>query len=131
MKITLRGAGMVAQSLLYLVAGINHFRSSGTYVAIMPPHYSHPLGWVQFTGVAEIIGGIGLLIPQTRRAAAWGIVAMLVGYFDVHIYMLQHAADRFANIPVWLLYVRLPLQLVLMYWAWVYTRRRTALDSRY
>ena len=123
MKITWRSAGLVAQSLLYVVAGINHFRSSATYVAIMPPHYSHPLAWVQFTGAAEILGGIGLLLPQTRRAAACGIIAMLIAYFDVHMYMVQHASDRFASIPLWALYGRLPLQFMLIYWAWVYTRR--------
>jgi uncharacterized membrane protein len=122
MKVTARGVGLVAQSVLYVAAGVNHFWHSSTYVAIMPPHYGHPLGWVQVTGVAEILGGIGLLVPRMRHAAAWGIMAMLVVYFDVHIYMLQHAADRFASIPLWVLYVRLPLQLVLIAWAWVYTK---------
>jgi uncharacterized membrane protein len=122
MKITLRLVGLVAQSLLYVAAGINHFWHSATYVAIMPSHYSHPLGLVQISGAAEILGGVGLLLPLTRRFSAWGIIAMLLVYFDVHIFMLQHAADRFANLPVALLYARLPLQLVLIAWAWAYTR---------
>ena len=130
MKITVRSVGLVAQSLLYVVAGVNHLWHSGTYVAIMPDHYTHPLAWVQFTGVAEILGGLGLLIPLSRRAAAWGIVAMLVGYFDVHIYMLLHAADKFASLPLWLLYARLPLQLVLIYWAWMYTKPTAAGTDR-
>ena len=117
--------GLVTQSLFYAAAGINHFVHSRTYVAIVPPHYSHPLGWVQFTGAAEIAGAIGLLVPQTRRAAAWGIIAMLLGYYDVHIYMAAHP-ERFASVPLWALYVRLPLQLVLIAWAWVYTRRDVA-----
>ena len=118
-------AGLVGQSLLYAAGGINHFVHGQTYVAIMPPHYSHPLAWVQFTGAAEIAGAIGLLVPQTRRAAAWGIIAMLVGYYDVHFYMVMHA-DRIASIPLWVLYLRLPLQLVLIAWAWVYARRDRA-----
>ena len=126
MKITLRLAGLVVQALLYVAAGINHFWHSATYVAIMPSHYNHPLGLVQISGAAEILGGIGLLIPQARRFSAWGIVAMLLVYFDVHIYMVQHAADRFANLPVWLLYARLPMQFVLIYWAWIYTRPEPA-----
>jgi uncharacterized membrane protein len=128
MKITLHRVGLVVQSLVYVAAGINHFVHSKTYVAIMPPHYSHPLGWVQFTGAAEILGGIGLLLPQTRRAAAWGILSMLVVYFDVHIYMIQNAA-HFASIPLWVLYARLPLQFVLIAWAWVYTHPRKALQA--
>lgn len=118
-------AGLVTQSLFYAVGGINHFVHSRTYVAIMPPHYSHPLGWVQFTGAAEIAGAIGLLIPQTRRAAAWGIIAMLVGYYDVHIYMATHTA-HFAPLPPWVMYARLPLQLVLIAWAYIYARRDSA-----
>ena len=117
--------GLVAQSIFYGAGGLNHFVHSRTYVAIMPPHYSHPLGWVQFTGAAEIAGAVGLLISQTRRAAAWGIIAMLVGYYDVHLYMLTHA-QQFAPLPLWALYLRLPLQLVLIAWAWVYARREVA-----
>ncbi|WP_052313375.1 DoxX family protein [Terriglobus roseus] len=117
----LRMIGLVAQSLLYVAAGVNHFWHSGTYVAIMPPHYSDPLLLVQVSGAAEILGGIGLLVPATRRFAAWGILAMLVVYFDVHFYMAMHP-ERFAAVPVWALYGRIPLQLVLIAWAWVYAR---------
>lgn len=112
---------MVAQSLLYVAGGINHFWHSRPYVGIMPPHYSHPLELVQASGIAEILGGIGLLIPATRRVSAWGIIAMLLVYYDVHIYMVQHP-EQFAPIPPWALWARLPLQLVLMYWAYIYTR---------
>jgi uncharacterized membrane protein len=122
MAITLRRVGLAVESLFYTAAGINHFWHSATYVAIMPPHYSNPLLLVQISGAAEIVGGIALLVPATRRLAAWGIIAMLLVYFDVHIYMAQHA-DRFAPLPLWLLYARLPLQFVLIAWAWIYTRR--------
>jgi uncharacterized membrane protein len=121
MTITVRHVGLAVQSLLYVAAGFNHFWHSPMYVAIMPTHYSHPLAWVYATGIAEIAGGIGLLVPHTRCAAAWCIVAMLVGYFDVHVSMVLHP-DRFRMLPLWLLYARLPLQLVLIAWAWVYTR---------
>ncbi|SDF63212.1 DoxX family protein [Terriglobus roseus] len=114
--------GLVTQALLYVAAGMNHFWHTAMYVAIMPPHYAHPVGLVQISGVAEVLGGIGLLVPWSRRFAAWGIVAMLVVYFDVHIYMAMHA-DRFATIPVWLIYARLPLQLLLIAWAGVYAVR--------
>ena len=114
-------ASLGVQSLFYIAGGINHFWHSRTYTAIMPPHYSHPLGLVQISGVAEILGGIGLLLPATRRFSAWGLIAMLVVYYDVHIYMALNAA-HFAPIPAWALYARLPLQLVLIAWAWWYTR---------
>ena len=119
---TLYTAGLYVQSLLYVAAGFNHFWHSRTYTTIMPPHYNHPLGLVQLSGVAEVLGGLGVLIPATRRFSAWGIIVMLMVYFDVHIYMARNA-EHFANIPAWVLYVRLPLQLVLIAWAWNYTRR--------
>jgi uncharacterized membrane protein len=114
--------GLVTQAIFYVAAGVNHFWHTGMYVAIMPPHYSHPVTLVQISGVAEILGGVGLLLPQIRRFAAWGIIAMLVVYFDVHVFMAMHP-ERFATIPVWLLYGRIPLQFVLIAWAAVYAKR--------
>ncbi len=122
MRNKLYTAGLVSQALLYLVAGANHFLHTATYVKIMPPHYSHPELLVQISGLAEIAGAVGLLVPATRRAAAIGIVAMLLVYFDVHIYMATHAA-HFAPLPPWVLYARIPLQFVLIAWAAVYARR--------
>ena len=121
MPFKLRSAGLVAQSLLYLAGGVNHFVMRRFYLAAMPAHYTHPAAWVEFTGVAEILGGAGLLIPASRRAAAWGLVAMLFVYFDVHLYMLQHA-DRFLTFPRWILIARIPFQFVLIGWACLYTR---------
>lgn len=118
-----RTVGLVAQSLLYVAGGINHFWHSRFYVGIMPPHYRHPLALVQLSGAAEILGGAGLLVPATRRPAAWGIIAMLLVYYDVHVYMVQHP-ERFSGVPAWALWLRLPLQLVLIYWAYIYTRRQ-------
>ncbi len=114
--------GLLAQSLLYIVAGTNHFWHTATYTVIMPPHYSSPDALVRVSGAAEVLGGMGLLVPCTRRAAAWGILVMLLVYFDVHIFMLQNAS-RFQLVPKWALAARLPLQFVLIYWAWIYARR--------
>ena len=122
MRNALYRACLLAQSLLYLAGGVNHLWHPKLYVAIMPPHYSHPTAWVDFTGIAEIAGGVGLLLPSTRRPAAWGLILMLIGYFDVHFYMLRHA-DTFAPIPGWALRARIPLQFLLIAWAYVYTRR--------
>ena len=121
MKRPLRTLGLAVQSLFYVAAGVNHFWHSRTYVAIMPPHYSHPLGLVQVSGAAEILGGVGLLVPSLRRISSWGIIAMLVVYFDVHIYMALHP-ERFTPLPAWVLYARLPLQFVLIAWAYAYAR---------
>ena len=114
------GRGLLA--VVFVGAGILHFVKTGTYVAIMPSFLPDPRLLVQISGVAEILGGIGLLLPQTRRAAAWGIIALLIAVLPANINM---ALDRthFAAIPAWVLWARVPMQLPLILWAWLYTRR--------
>ncbi len=114
--------GLIVQSLFYVASGVNHFRHEAFYLRIMPDHYAHPLPLVQLSGVAEILGGMGLLLPATRRFSAAGIALMLVVFFDVHVYMLRHPG-RFPEAPEWLLWVRIPLQFVLIWWALIYARR--------
>jgi len=114
-------------ALFYFGSGIYHFRSPVTYLAAMPPYIPWPLAMIYISGAAEILGGIGLLIPngflfpRIRAAAAWGIVVLLVAISPVHIHMVVHP-EKFAIIPLWFLWLRLPLQVALMAWAWVYTR---------
>jgi uncharacterized membrane protein len=77
------------------------------------------LVWI--SGVAEILGGIGVLIPATRHLAAWCLIALLIAVLPANIQMaLDHA--RWPTIPVWALWARVPLQLPLLWWAWLYTR---------
>lgn len=115
-------ASLIAQSFFYVASGINHFWHQNFYLHIMPDHYSHPLALVGLSGVAEVFGGLGLLLPATRRFSAVGIALMLVVFFDVHVFMLRHPA-RFPEAPVWVLWVRIPLQFVLIAWALYYARR--------
>jgi uncharacterized membrane protein len=113
--------GLIVQALFYIAQGMNHFWHSGIEVRLMPDHYTHPYALVLISGVAEILGGVGLLIQRTRRMASWGLILLLLIYFDVHIFMVLHA-ERFAFIPLWALYLRVPFQFVFIAWAWVYTR---------
>jgi len=120
--------GLVILGLFYVVAGINHFRSPLSYVAIMPPYIPWPLVMIYISGVAEILGGIGVLVPdgfvfpRTRAFAAWGLVLMLIAVLPVHINMCLHP-EQFPGVPLWAIWLRLPLQLPLILWAWYYTRR--------
>jgi uncharacterized membrane protein len=118
-------ASLVVQSVFYVASGVNHFWHPSFYLHIMPDHYAHPLSLVRASGVAEILGGVGLLMPVTRRFSAFGIAAMLAVFFDVHIFMLRHAA-RFAEVPGWVLWARLPLQFLLIAWALYYARQTEA-----
>src|ERR1700744_1659786 len=115
-------ASLIAQASLYFLGGINHFWHPGFYVHIMPDHYAHPLALVRASGAAELAGGIGLLVPATRRVSAAGIILMLLVFLDVHQVMLRHHG-RFPEVPLWLLWLRIPLQFALIAWASIYLRR--------
>ena len=120
--------GLAIMAIFYVLAGVNHFRNPQMYTAIVPPYLPYPLAIVNISGVAEILGGIGLLIPngfvfpRTRAFSAWGIALMLIAFLAVHINMCQHPG-QFPTVPLWIIWLRLPLQLPLIAWAWYYTRR--------
>ena len=115
--------GRFLLGVVFVGAGAMHFVATSVYVKIMPPGLQDPRLLVQLSGVAEMLGGVGVLIPQTRRPAAWGLVALLLAVLPANVYMaMDHA--RWPNIPEWMLWVRLPLQLPLIAWAWSYTARQ-------
>ena len=114
--------GRTLLAILFVIAGSLHFLIPQAYVKIMPPALPAPLTLVYLSGIAEILGGLGLLLPLTRHAAAWGLVALLIAVLPANINMVVDHT-RFASIPLWALWLRIPLQLPLIYWAWLYTRR--------
>ncbi len=106
---------------LYILAGVNHFRAPSFYVKIMPTWIPNHKLMVMLSGIAEIVLGAFLLVPQTQSLAAWGIILMLIVFFSVHIFMIQNRNTLFKDKPAWILYLRLPMQFVLIYWAYLYT----------
>jgi len=105
--------------MLFVGGGIGHFAITDVYVRIMPPFLPSPRVLVYVSGVFEVLGGLGLLYLPTRRVAAWGLVGLLVAVFPANVYMLH---IRYGA-PGWVLWLRLPLQGLLIWWAWVYTRK--------
>jgi uncharacterized membrane protein len=101
---------------LFVGAGLLHFLHPETYLRIMPPALPTPRLLVLLSGVAEIAGGLGLLLLATRRWAAWGLLALLLAVFPANIYMLQ--IHEQLHIPAWVAWARLPLQPLLMWWVW-------------
>lgn len=112
--------GKIVMGALYIIAGIGHFKATRMYVRIMPDYLPEPHALVLLSGAAEIAGGVGVLLPQTRRAAAFGIILLLIAVMPANVWMVQHP-ERFPGIPLWAMWLRLPLQLPLMWWAWLYT----------
>ena len=112
--------------LVFIVTGILHFVNTNSFLRIMPPYVPWHLAMVYESGAAEIAGGIGLLIPRLRRPAAWGLVALLIAVFPANVYMatnrIQVTGDE---IPAALLWARLPLQGLLIWWIlWLTSARR-------
>ena len=109
-------------ALLFVAAGTWHFVHPETYLRIMPPALPQPRLLVYLSGAAELAGGLGLLLPATRRLAGWGLLALLVAVFPANIYMaLIHEQ---LGIPGWVVWGRLPLQLPLAWWVWAAALRR-------
>ncbi len=123
-------SGRTARLLLagiFAFAGVMHFVIPASYVGIMPPWLPWHRGLVYLSGVLEIAGGVGLLIPRTRRAAGIGLILLLIAVWPANLQMVLNA--RTATAPAWhqaLLWLRLPLQLVLVWWVWRATRVRGA-----
>ena len=106
-----------AIAVLFTGAGLAHFLWPSVFVRIVPPYLPRPLLLVYLSGVAEVLGGIGVLVPALRPYAGWGLLLLLCAVVPVHVYMVRHP-EAFSQIPLWALSARLPLQFVLM--AWVY-----------
>lgn len=110
--------------LLYVGAGINHFWHSAFYLSIIPPYLPHPYLINIVAGTSEFVLGIFLIFPSTRKAAACLIIAMLIAFIPVHIYMIKKAGcmNEIVCIPLWKAWLRLALQPVLILWAWWHRR---------
>jgi len=110
----------------YILNGLNHFLNADAYVAIMPaylPWHSH---LVLLSGVAEVALGVGVLIPTTRVTAAWGIILLLILIFPANLYVAMNGLTYVGDEPNTVLnWVRLPFQLVLIAWAYWYTKPET------
>ena len=108
---------------LYIVAGVLHFVATDAYLPLMPPWLPAHRALILLSGVAEVVLGALVLVPATRRLAAWGIVLLLIAVFPANLHVALHDVPLFGaaeGLGVWN-WVRLPFQLLLMLWAWWYT----------
>lgn len=106
-------------AVLFIGAGIRHFIRPAPYAGIVPYMLPHPLLLVYLSGLAELAGGIGVLIPPVRILAGRGLILLLIAVFPANVQMLVSA--RAANAPRWfeaILWLRLPVQGLLIAWVW-------------
>jgi uncharacterized membrane protein len=112
-------------ALLFFLAGVLHFVSPAFFDRIVPPWVPDARLATYVSGVCEIAGAIGLLIPATRTAAAWGLMALLVAVLPANIHMLNQARAAEASVGyIAGLWMRLPLQPLLIWWVWRAAIRR-------
>jgi len=103
-------------AVLFLTTGALHFLRPALFLSIVPPQLGHVDALVAISGAAELAGGIGLLVPATRSAAGIGLIVLLVAVWPANWYMAL-AAGRFAGVaPAWVIWLRVPLQLPLIWW---------------
>ncbi|HZL34665.1 MAG TPA: DoxX family membrane protein [Tepidisphaeraceae bacterium] len=109
----------------FTAAGIKHFTNADFYQRIIPPGFPNPPLLVAVSGACEIAGGLGLLVRPVRRAAGWGLIALLIAVFPANIFMAV-APHRIPGMHIarWMLWARLPLQPLMIAWVWFVALRR-------
>lgn len=114
-----RSAALRLIALIFTVAGISHFVIPAAFESIVPQWVPDAHAAVFWSGIAEIAGALGLLIPQTRVIAAWCLIALLLAVFPANVQMLLNARDAHAPaLYTAVLWGRLPLQPLLIWWVW-------------
>ena len=113
--------GLIALAVAFVLAGVNHFINPQFFVEIMPPYLPAHLELVYLSGVAEIAGGLGVLVPAVRKLAGQGLILLLLAVFPANLHMALHP-EAFPDAAPLALYARLPMQAVFILWAYWATR---------
>jgi uncharacterized membrane protein len=117
MRQVFRSIGLTVVLLWFAIGGVGHFVATDTFMRIVPPYVPFPRAVVYASGVLELLGAIGICLPQLRRWAGRGLVALAVAVTPANVYMWQHA-NLFPMIDPRLLFWRLPLQVALLALIW-------------
>ena len=105
-------------AVVFIAAGVNHFVMPTLYVAMMPAYLPAHLELVYLSGFFEMLGGAAVLSSNLRRAAGWGLIALLVAVLPANVNMAVHP-ESFPGLSPLALWVRLPIQGLLIVWvAW-------------
>lgn len=118
-------ASVFVVSTFFIGAGILHFVLLDFFSSIVPPYFSNPDALVKISGVFEILGGLGMLNPRTRKWAGWGLIALCIAVLPANIHMALNP-EQFNQIPPALLYLRLPLQAFIIWFIWKASHSVTA-----
>lgn len=114
--------------VVFLTSGALHFLRPDVYEQIMPGYVPAHRELVLASGAAEIAGAVAVAFPRTRSSAGLWLAAVLVAVFPANVHMALHP-QRYPALPAALLWARLPLQPLLVWWALRATRRRSGGES--
>ena len=104
---------------LFVLAGLNHFRDPNFYLPMMPPYLPEHAKLIALSGLFEILGGLGLLVPLTRKFAGFGLILLLILVFPANLHMaLNNIPLNGVPVSPWILWIRLPFQAVFIVWVW-------------
>jgi uncharacterized membrane protein len=106
---------------IFIFAGFNHFYKPDFYLRIMPPYLPWPSALHLIAGFFEVVLGVMLLIPRFQRPAAWGLIALLLAVYPANIHMAVNWR-LYPDLPMIFHWIRLPLQFVMIAWAWWFTK---------
>jgi uncharacterized membrane protein len=109
-------------AVLYIAAGVYHFVNPRFYQKIIPTYLPWHIPLVYISGVCEIVFALLLIPESTRPVAAWLIIILLIAVFPANIQMAVSFWQK-QRPTLWIAIARLPLQLVLIWWAWIYTKK--------
>ena len=120
--------GCALAAVFYVSAGVLHLVKPEFYLKIVPPYIPWHSDVVLVSGSFEILGGLGLLVTRTRRAAAWGLIALLLAVFPANVYLATHPFEAgAAAINPMIRWGRLPIQGLLILWLYWCTKLRSEL----
>ena len=114
----------VLVAIVFTITGTLHFVIPAIYLDMMPPYLPWHEQLVFLSGVFEILGGIAVLIPPLRRAACWGLIALLVAVFPANVqYTLNAYHETGWSLRTILSIARWPIQPLLILWVWTACRK--------
>jgi uncharacterized membrane protein len=110
-------------AIFMTLMGVAHFLHGPEFAAMVPRWLPAPDALVLVSGLCEVAGGVGLLLPPVQRVAALGLVLLYLAVFPANVNMaVHHLSPRGLHVSNALLWARLPLQLPLIAWAWWLSR---------
>lgn len=118
---TVKAVVRVLFAAFFILAGVSHFTNSRFFISIVPPYLPWPAALVYVSGMAEFGVGALLVVPATAPLAGWGLIALLIAVFPANVHMAMNVG-LYPTMSPRALWIRLPLQGVLILWAYWYTR---------